>query len=187
MGCSGSTPPLRQRDTRYPAGGKQHKSWGSGSCRLTFWGENTCSQGGVLPWPQPHSQALARRHAISTAGQPASPMHGKTPGSCLHRAGPQARTVPSLPSCNTPAAGRRAVCGSYFCWSWCHAAPTPGPAPRRRTGCAGPAAGGQMGHAKIHLSAHEVNFYRWGGKGGKKTPLCGIYPEARPGTAVLSL
>lgn len=102
MGCSGSLPPLCWRTPGTGLVRKQHKSWGTGSHRLTFWGENTFSQGGILSWPQPHNQVLAHRTAISTAGQPASPTHGKTAGSCLHWAGPQARTAPSLPSRDTP-------------------------------------------------------------------------------------
>lgn len=88
-----------------PPEGHQVPGWGEAAQELGdwelpahFWGENTSGRGGVLPWPQAHSQALARRPVISPAGQPASPMHGKTPSSCLHRAGSEACTAPSLPS-----------------------------------------------------------------------------------------
>lgn len=115
-----------------PGWGEEAQELGDWELPAHFWGENTSGQGGVLPWPQAHSQALAHRPVIGPAGQPASPMRGKTPSNCLHRAGSKACTaLPCLPM----AAGQWAMCRTHFFWSQGHAAPTLGQAPCLWTGC----------------------------------------------------
>lgn len=126
---------LSPKGHRVPGWGETAQEVGDYEQAAHFWGENTFSQGDVLPWPQLHSQALPQNTIISTAGQPASPTHENTTSSCLPRAGPQACTALSLPSHYTLAAGQRAASRSYFCWFPGHADPTLGTAPCLQIGC----------------------------------------------------
>lgn len=94
-----------------PVEGHQVPCWGETAQELGdwellthFWRENTSSQGGVLPWLQLHSQALAQRPALSIAGQPTTPMHGKNTLQLPAQGRPQACTAPSLPCHNMQAA-----------------------------------------------------------------------------------
>lgn len=162
MGCSGSAPPLRRRDTRYRAGEKKRKSWGTGSCRLISGEKILLAKGVSCPGPKPTARRWLIDLSLALQDSQHLPCVGKHPATvCTGQAPRHAQPFPAFPwqldsgLCAGPiSSGLRAM--PLPRWGKPHACGRAAPC------CTGLAAGGQTGSGltKIHPGAHEflMNF-----------------------------